>query len=203
MKMKFAKRLLAAAMCASMMVTPMTALATGGSGAASSAPASQVQTQGKVTVGGAGITSTVTGGYVVNNVAGFAITAPVADISSSYGLTGSDRPYVMAYDITEKTAPKAWASINYAAQSVGARVIGALNVDFGKRSGGKFERLPAGAGIRACVGIPGAVNPNLTYAVVRVLPGGSFTILPDIDSNPNTVTFDVVGGIGAYALIAY
>ena len=222
MNFKFAKRLLAAAMCASIALTPMTAFATGGSGSSSDflfffggsgssssssssstpAAAANVQTTGKVTVGGAGITSTVKGGYSVNTLAGFAITSDAGSISAAYGLSGSETPYVMAYDINAKTAPNAWACIETTAAAAGARVIGAINVDLGKRTGGKFERLPGGAGVRACIGIPGTVDPNLNYAIIRVVPG-SITILPDLDSNPYTVTFDVVGGIGAYALIAY
>ena len=29
------------------------------------------------------------------------------------------------------------------------------------------------------------------------------TILEDVDTNPNTVTFDTTGGAGAYAMIKY
>ncbi len=65
--------------------------------------------------------------------------------------------------------------------------------------------LPSdGAEIRVALGVPKKfADAGKTFAVVRVQAGGVVSILPDVDDNPNTVTFDTTGGAAAYAIIKY
>lgn len=96
-------------------------------------------------------------------------------------------------------------AVELAAASQGAAVGPVLNVELGKMSGGKYSLLPSdGAAIRLSFGIPkNFVQDGKTYAVVCVRAGGVISILTDVDSNPDTITFDTTGGAGVYAIIKY
>ena len=102
-------------------------------------------------------------------------------------------------------SPAAMASINAAAGAVGGTVVATVNVELGKLAGGKFSLLAqGGAPITMAFGIPkNAVKPGYAYAMICVRPGGVIEVLPDLDADPNTVTFSTTGGLGAYAMIMY
>lgn len=216
MSMKFLKKILAVTLAASLMVAPaVTAGAastdSSSSGSESTAQSSQssqdssssTATTSTSTVAGVG-TSTVGGAYSVKNLGGVAVREPATAIASKAGMTANEKPYVRAYDITAKQSPAAFVSINSAASSVGGTVIGAVNIDLGKLTGGKFTQLPDGVSVQTTIGIPGGkVDSSKTYAIVKVLPGGATEIIADQDTNPNTVTFNITGGLAAYAIIAY
>ena len=61
-----------------------------------------------------------------------------------------------------------------------------------------------GAPITMVFGIPKtAVKAGYAYAMLCVRPGGMVEVLPDLDTDPNTITFNTTGGLGAYAMIMY
>jgi hypothetical protein len=151
----------------------------------------------------AGAKSQLPGAYAVKKLAGFAVTTSLANAIANLGLTGAERPFIKVYDISAKNSPLAFACIDAAAKSVGGTVIEAINVDFGKMSGGKFVRLENGE-VVAKVGLKkNQVVAGKKYAIVQVLPGGATKIIEDQDNDPNTVTFPVQAGLGAYAVIVY
>lgn len=152
-----------------------------------------------VSIGGVVLKSQISGAYSVKGFAGFAIRMGSDAIRTMVGISGT--PFVRAYDITPSKSPAAFASINGAAASVGATVLGAINVDLGQMNGGKFSSLPGTVAVPATLGVANA--GGRTLAVVKVLPGGAFEILQDTDDNPMTVTFPVTGGLCSYAVIAY
>lgn len=153
----------------------------------------------------AGVSSTVSGAYLVTKVNGVAVTTPLNDLLAGYGLAAGETAYAMVWDLDPKKSNLAQQVIDLAAASQGAEVGPALNIELGKKSGGKYSLLSTdGPNIRLSVGIPANfAQDGKTFAVVRVRPGGAFSILADVDSNPNTVTFDTTGGAGAYAIIRY
>lgn len=153
----------------------------------------------------AGVKSAVSGVYLATSVNGSVVTTGVAAIKEGYGLTGSETPYAKFSNLDAKKSPLAKQAIDLAAASQGAVVGPMLNVELGKMSAGKYSLLPAdGAAIRLSFGIPkNFAQDGKTYAVVVVRAGGAVSILPDVDTNPNTVTFDTTGGAGAYAIIKY
>ena len=60
--------------------------------------------------------------------------------------------------------------------------------------------------INAAAGAVGGTvvaKPGYAYAMICVRPGGVIEVLPDLDADPNTVTFSTTGGLGAYAMIMY
>ena len=153
----------------------------------------------------AGVKSSVTGVYLATSVSGSVVSTSVAAIAEGYGLTGSEKPYAKFSNLDAKKSPLAKAAIDAAAASQGAVVGPMLNVELGKMAGGKYSLLPSdGAAIRLSFGIPkNFAQADKTYAVVVVRAGGVVSVLADVDTNPNTVTFDTTGGAGAYAIIRY
>lgn len=153
----------------------------------------------------AGVRTTVGGVYLASSVNGTAVTTGVSTIAQGYGLTGSERPYSKFSNLDPKKSPLAKAAIDAAAASQGATVGPMINIELGKMSAGKYSLLPAdGPAIRIAFGIPkNFARSNATYAVVCVRAGGAVSILPDVDDNVNTITFDTTGGAGAYAIIRY
>lgn len=153
----------------------------------------------------AGVRTTVDGVYLATSVNGSIVTTSVAAIKEGYGLAGSEKPYVKFSNLDAKKSPLAKQAIDLAAASQGAVVGPMLNIEIGKMSGGKYSLLPSdGAAIRLSIGIPKSfAEVGKTYAVVCVRAGGAVSILADLDTNPDTVTFDTTGGAGAYAIIKY
>ena len=212
MNMKFVKKVLATTLAATLLVAP--AITAGATTDSSSAPAStsggssepasvvsEVERLGSVTVAGTAIKSDVPGAYLVKTLAGIAVRQSSATIKTAAGLANNETPFVRAYDITAKKSPAAFASFEGAAAAVGGTVLGAVNIDLGKLADRKFSSLDAGVKVPTTIGVANA--NGRTLAVVKVLPGGATEILQDQDDNPDTVTFDIQGGLAAYAVIAF
>lgn len=153
----------------------------------------------------AGVKSTVQGVYLATSVNGTAITSGLSNISSSYGLTAGEVPYARFSNMDVKKSSLAKAVIDQAAASLGATVGPCINIEIGKKSGGKFSLLASdGAEITIKVGIPKSfAQSGKTFAVVCVRPGGAVSVLEDTDPSPDTITFQTTGGQGAYAIIKY
>lgn len=153
----------------------------------------------------AGTVTTTRGTYLATSVNGAAVTTSVASISSGYGLSAGETPYAKMTNMDPVKSNLAKASIDAAAASQGAEVGPMINLEFGKMAGGKYSLLSTeGPEIRIALGIPkNFAEAGKTFAMVRVRAGGVVSILPDVDDNPNTITFDTTGGAGAYAIIKY
>lgn len=157
-----------------------------------------------VVIAGTTLKSDVAGSIAIpkaSSIAGVVVREAASTIKTSVGLGKNEAPYITAYGLTPKKSPAVFASFNGAAASVGATVLDAVNIDFGKMTGGKFSDLPAGVSVPTTIAVKNA--GGRTLAVVKVLPGGATEILKDTDDNPNTVTFPITGGLAAYAVIAY
>lgn len=216
MKASIIKKMMTGVLAASLVVAPvMSVSATTTSGNTTSAAEEVIasSTSGEVTTVAevpststvAGVKTTTAGVYLATGVNGSVVTTSVAAIAEGYGLTGSEKPYAKFSNLDAKKSPLAKAAIDLAAEAKGAVVGPVLNIELGKMSGGKYSLLTSdGAAIRISLGIPKSfAQADKTYAVVCVRAGGAVTILEDVDSNPDTVTFDTTGGAGAYAIIKY
>lgn len=215
MKASIIKKLMIGALTASLVMAPtMSVFATTTAKteskveeAVSSSTSGEVTTVAEIpsTSTVAGVKTTTAGVYLATSANGTVVTTGTAAIKEGYGLTGSERPYAKFSNLDVKKSPLAKQAIDLAAASQGAVVGPMLNVELGKMSGGKYSLLPSdGAAIRLSFGIPKSfVQADKTYAVVAVRAGGAVSILADVDTNPNTVTFDTTGGAGAYAIIRY
>ena len=207
------KKLLSAALAFVLVTTPAICVnATGddgGEGTSNSTvtaeEAAAVPTTSSVTVDGKVVATTVSGAYLSNTIPGMAVKTGTAAISQGYALESGAKPYVRVYDISEKQSPAAYASINAVADSIGAKVIASVNLELGSILNSKFTLLSQdGTPINISFAIPKkALSAGSTYAIICVRPGGVFEVLPDLDDDPNTVTFDTTGGLGAYAIVVY
>lgn len=153
----------------------------------------------------AGIETSVSGIYVVEKVNGCAITTDLATISQGYGLAAGEKLFAKIMDMDSKKSYLARACMDAAAAAYNAEVGPCINIELGKMTAGEYSVLPAeGTTIRIAVGLPANfVEEGKTYAMVRVREGGVVDILPDVDTDPNTITFDTTAGAGAYAIIKY
>lgn len=214
MKSKSLKKVLATALALSLVMAPVmgvnastdnNAPSEGSSTSVSAEVAATIPETSTISVGGKYMTSTVKGAYMSKTIPGTVVATDKATLAAGYGLAPGEQPYVRVYDISEAKSPAAMASINAAAGAVGGTVVATVNVELGKLAGGKFSLLEqGGAPITMAFGIPkDAVKPGYAYAMICVRPGGVIEVLPDLDADPNTVTFSTTGGLGAYAMIMY
>ena len=152
-----------------------------------------------------GVQSSISGAYCATSVDGIAVTTELTSLIQGYGLASNEKPYAMVWDLDPKKSNLAKQAIDLAAATQGAEVGPMLNIELGKKLGGKYSLLSSnGPTIRLSVGVPANfAQDGKTFAVVRVQSGGVVTILKDVDNDPNTVTFDTTGGAGAYAIIKY
>ena len=152
------------------------------------------------------VKSTVSGAFAVSKVTGVAFTTPLSDITAGYQLASGEKAYAIVWDLDPKKSNLAQAVIDNAAAALGAEVGPSLNLELGKKdAAGKYSLLAQdGAAVEIAIGVPANfAEAGKTLAVVRVRPGGAVSILPDLDSNPATVTFATTGGAGAYAIVKY
>ena len=206
MSIKALKKVLAVTMAATMLVMPLTAGATDSSSSSSTeatADAGAVQSTSQVVAGGAVVKNELPGAFQVAPTApisGMAVTESPAQIKQEAGLAANETPYVAAYTVDRKKSAAVYASFDAAAASVGGTTLGGINVDLGKLTGGKFTQLPAGVSVPFTMGIKN-YNPNLTYYVVKVLPGGATELIPCTVTN-GRLSFNITGGLAGYGLIA-
>lgn len=210
MKSSIIKKMLTGALALSLVMAPAMSAGAASSTVPSDEPVATVEESTPVaeipassTV--AGTVTTTSGTYLAKSVSGSAVATSVANIAAGYGLASNETPYAKFSDMDPKKSTLAKAAIDQAALSQGAEVGPMLNIEFGKMTAGKYSLLPSdGAEIRVALGVPKKfADAGKTFAVVRVQAGGIVSILPDVDDNPNTVTFDTTGGAAAYAIIKY
>lgn len=166
------------------------------------ASTAQVASTSQVAVGGAVVKNELPGAFFVapaSPIAGIAIREGVGAIKSKASLAGNETPFVRAYTVERKSSPAVYASFDAAAATVGGTVVGGINVDLGKLTGGKFTSLPDGVTVPVTIGIKN-FDPNKTYFIVRVAPGGAIQIIPVTVEN-GRATFEITGGLAGYGLL--
>lgn len=154
-----------------------------------------------ISVAGTEVKTTVSGVYAADTVRGAVVETPAADIKASLGLAEGQKPIIFIYDVDSKKSVNAMASINTAAEALGTDVIACLQIELGAKENGKWVELSDGI-VALKAGLPKSADTSLTYFAICVQEGGVITILEDLDTDPNTVTFAVNTGLGAYAIVA-
>ena len=180
-------------------LTAFAATTVAASGSSSSDPAPVVASS---TV--AGVKSTTAGINYATAVAGSAVTTPAANISAAFGLAANEKPFTKFYNFDAKKSTAAKAVIDAVVSLIpGAKLGPVVNVELGKMTGKTYSLLPETGVVRLAFGLPGGFAKDAkNVAVIKVTTTG-IAILPDLDTNPYTVTFDTTGGAGAYAIIKY
>lgn len=167
----------------------------------SSEPETVKGANAEIKVAGSNVKTSIAGAYAAKTVQGTAVVTPLADVKANLGLKDGQRPAITIYDTDEKKSPAALASINAAAEALGGEVLTTLSINLGAKENHKWVALESGS-IALATGLPKGADTTKTYCAILVQPGGEVTILEDQDTNPKTITFEVKGGIGAYAIVA-
>lgn len=211
MKANIIKRMLCGALALSLVLAPsMSTLATTGAanvpGNAVVAEVQETATAATVayttTSNAAGVTSQVGGVYILRRGIGVAITTPASTIAANYGLAAGERVFIKAMDMDIRKSNLAYQCMTNTAAAYGATIVGTINLELGKMSGGRYSLLEAGAEVPVTFSVPRAAQGQ-RIGVIRVQEGGVVTVFEDMDTNPATVSFNITGGAGAYAIIAY
>lgn len=171
----------------------------GGSGAA------VVTTTPNLMINGVKAVSTVKGIYAAKSVQGAVVLTPLAELKAAYGLNAGQTPYIVMMDTDAKKSHRAMDSLNAAAAALGATMGPVVNINLGAMTAGKFAPLSAdGADVAFTIGLPkNFVQADANYAVVCVRAGGATSVAYDCDTDPNTVTFNMKGGLGCYAVVKF
>lgn len=154
-----------------------------------------------ISVAGVEVRTSVAGVYAASSVLGTAVKTSVEDVKTSLGLEEGQTPVIIIYDVDAEKSVNAMASINVAADSMGADVVASLHIELGAKEKGEWITLSDG-NVALVTGLPKDADTSLTYSVLCVQRGGIVTVLEDLDTNPETVTFAVNTGVGAYAIVA-
>lgn len=154
-----------------------------------------------ISVAGINVKTSVSGVYAAETVRGVVVETPVADVKASLGLSEGQKPIIFIYDVDSKKSVNAMASINAAAEVLGADVVACLQIELGAKENGKWVELSDGS-VALKAGLPKSADTSLTYSAICVQEGGVITVLKDLDTDPNTITFAVNAGLGAYAIVA-
>ena len=216
MKANIIKRMLCGALALSLVLAPsMSTLATTGAGSVSGNTVVAEATTGEVqetataatvayttTSNAAGIASQVGGVYILRRGIGVAITTPASTIAANYGLAAGERVFIKAMDMDIRKSNLAYQCMTNTAAAYGATIVGTINLELGKMSGGRYSLLEAGAEVPVTFSVPRAAQGQ-RIGVIRVQEGGVVTLFEDMDTNPATVSFNITGGAAAYAIIAY
>ena len=185
MNNKFAKKLLAVTIAASMMVVPVVAGATdstSGNSSSSETTATVEEVKAPQTANVvAGTKSTVAGAIYVNEATGLAVTTPASALAPA-GATA----FLKAYSVNAKSAP---ASAKVAADYVGAqggKQVAFFNLELGYMQNKKFVRAAQDQTFDMVIGVKNAANSTLEG--LQILPGGTALSLQDADTAANTFT---------------
>lgn len=155
----------------------------------------------RINVAGKDVKTSVSGVYAAETVRGTVIETPAADVKASLGLSEGQKPTIFIYDVDSKKSVNAMESINEASEALGTDVVACLQIELGAKESGKYVALSDGS-VALKAGLPKSADISLTYYVICVQEGGVITVLEDLDTDPNTVTFAVGAGLGAYAIVA-
>mgnify|MGYP007065860090 FL=1 len=173
--------------------------------ASSGGAAAVVTTTPSLMINGVKAVSTVKGLYAAKSVQGAVVLTPLAELKAAYGMGADQTPYLIMMDTDTKKSHLAMDSLNAAAVALGATMGPVVNINLGAMTAGKFAPLSAdGADVAFTVGLPKTfVQADANYAVICVRQGGAVSVLYDTDTDPNTVTFNMKGGLGCYAIVKY
>ena len=155
----------------------------------------------RISVAGEEAKTSVAGVYAASTVRGIVVETPAEDVKAAFGLTEGQKPTIFIYDVNPKKSVNAMASINAASEALGTDIVTCLHIELGVRENGAWVELPDGS-VALKAGLPKSADKSLTYYVICVQEGGVITVLEDLDTDPNTVTFAVGAGLGAYAIVA-
>ena len=149
--------------------------------------------------------STLAGNYYAKCVPGFAVITPEAELQKQAKFIVLEYFFVSTWDLFPSTAPQAIETLRTVAASENATMGVSFQMTVSRLFSNKvynYENEDVKVG--TCVTIPDDFRiDDREYAVMCVRAGGVYEILPDLDDDPYTITFNAHAGTGAYALLRY
>lgn len=158
-----------------------------------------------VRIDGKNVKSTLAGNYYAWSVPGFAVITPEYELQRQANFMILEYFFVTTWDIDARTAPAAVDTMSIVAQSEGASLGASFQMTVSRLFSTKVypmvnENVQAGTTIEIPVDFK---EKGASYAMVCVRAGGVYEILPDLDENPDTITFNAHAGTGAYGILRY
>lgn len=153
----------------------------------------------------AGAKSTVAGTNLATVVTGTAVTTPADALVAGLGLAANEKAYAKISNFDAKKSKAAKAVVDAVVAAIPNAKLGpVVNFELGKTVGGKYTALAENTGaVAVSFGVPaGFAKGAKNMAVIKVTTTG-VAILPDLDSNANTVTVATTAGPGVHAIIKY
>lgn len=152
-----------------------------------------------------GVKSTLAGIYLADSVKGVAVATSLGEFKTLYGLAANETPFVRTYNFSAKKSFLCQAVFEAVAMSQNAVMGPALNMEFGKISGGKYSILPAdGSSFVVKVALKADFfTPGMNYAVICVRPGGAVEVIPATVEAGGVISFAAKAGRASYAVIKY
>lgn len=158
-----------------------------------------------VVVNGNIIKSTLDGHYYAYSIPGLAVVSSLADLQRQANFMVLEYFFVSTWDLFDYTAPLAVETMDIVARSQNAELGATFQMTVNRYFSTKvYPLVNDEMQITTKVSIPTAFRAEKnTYAMVYVKNGGAYEILPDLDDEPTTVTFNAHAGTGAYGIIKY
>lgn len=149
--------------------------------------------------------STLDGHYYAYSIPGLAVVSPLADLQKQANFMVLEYFFVSTWDLYKYTAPMALETMDTIAKAHEAELGATFQMTVSRYFSMKVYPLENDEmQITTKVMIPTAfMGEKNSYAVVYVKSGGAYEILPDLDDEPTTITFNAHAGTGAYGLIKY
>ena len=158
-----------------------------------------------VTVNGNITKSTLDGHYYAYSIPGLAVVSPLADLQKQANFMVLEYFFVSTWDLYKYTAPLALETMEIIAKANEAELGATFQMTVSRYFSMKvYPLVNDEMQITTKVMIPTAfMGEKNSYAVVYVKSGGAYEILPDLDDEPTTITFNAHAGTGAYGIIKY
>nr|WP_297769954.1 hypothetical protein [uncultured Butyrivibrio sp.] len=151
------------------------------------------------------VKSTVAGNYYAWSVPGFAVITPEYELQKQANFMILEYFFVTTWDIDARTAPAAIDTMSIVAQSEEATLGASFQMTVSRLFSTKvYPMVNEEMKVGTMIEIPADFREEgASYAVVCVRSGGVYEILPDLDEDPATITFNAHAGTGAYGILRY
>ena len=158
-----------------------------------------------VVVNGVITKTTLDGHYYAYSIPGLAVVSSLADLQKQANFMVLEYFFVSTWDLYKYTAPQAVETMDIIAKSQNAELGATFQMTVSRYFSTKvYPYENDEMQVTTKVSIPTAFrSENNTYAMVYVKNGGAYEILPDLDDEPTTITYNAHAGTGAYGIIKY
>ncbi len=154
-----------------------------------------------VSVAGSEMRTSIPGTYAARRIRGAAVTDAYVNAEARLGLRRGQTPYITVSDTEVREHPREMEQLGLIVDAMESdKVEAVLDISLEARKKGKSIRASHGS-VYVTVGLSVRRAFEEAAYVICVRPDGELVVMRDVDSNPDTVTFDVRAGAGVYAVV--